>query len=282
MKKAVIGYVPALHDGYLKLFDQYSGYTFLLVTKEFLVPLVPKLAESLKRDLRAIETCRMEKILRYLYPASPVRSLESLLEIAQYDEIILVKDAVSDFILQNIKPGGKAIIKNISPRFDWSAITKIKSVEPDTEVTEEELHQIYMRQAVDVAENSTDWWRRIGVIVVCVDGTVLTAHNTHMPQPDSVNILGDPRSNLDAGQLPDICSAIHGEGSLIADAARQYGISTDNARMYVTTFPCPMCARFIGRAGISTLYYLEGYSKMDAKDILQSQGVKLVRVLLKK
>ena len=53
---------------------------------------------------------------------------------------------------------------------------------------------------------------------------------------------------------------IHAEMSAICDAARN-GVSTRGATMYVTTFPCYICAKHIVASGISRLLYLEPYPK---------------------
>jgi len=52
---------------------------------------------------------------------------------------------------------------------------------------------------------------------------------------------------------------IHAEMSAICDARN--GVSTRDATMYVTTFPCHICAKHIVASGISRLLYLEPYPK---------------------
>ena len=53
---------------------------------------------------------------------------------------------------------------------------------------------------------------------------------------------------------------IHAEMSAICDAARN-GISISRATMYVTTFPCHICAKHIVASGIKRVVYLEPYPK---------------------
>jgi tRNA(Arg) A34 adenosine deaminase TadA len=53
---------------------------------------------------------------------------------------------------------------------------------------------------------------------------------------------------------------IHAEMSAITDAAR-LGLSINNAIMYVTTFPCHMCAKHIVASGIDVVKYIEPFPK---------------------
>ena len=54
---------------------------------------------------------------------------------------------------------------------------------------------------------------------------------------------------------------------MIAQAAHD-GVSLKDSIIYVTTFPCPNCARLIAKAGIKKVYYSKGYSLLDAEKIL--------------
>ena len=59
---------------------------------------------------------------------------------------------------------------------------------------------------------------------------------------------------------------IHAEMSAISDAARM-GRSTKNTILFVTTFPCHMCAKHIVAAGIEKVIFLEPYPKSLAGDL---------------
>jgi deoxycytidylate deaminase len=53
---------------------------------------------------------------------------------------------------------------------------------------------------------------------------------------------------------------IHAETSAISDAARK-GIPLQHGTIYVTTFPCHLCAKHIVASGLKRLVYLEPYPK---------------------
>jgi deoxycytidylate deaminase len=54
--------------------------------------------------------------------------------------------------------------------------------------------------------------------------------------------------------------AAHAEMAAIADAARR-GVPIAGTTMYVTTFPCHLCARIIVASGIARVVYIEPYTK---------------------
>lgn len=60
--------------------------------------------------------------------------------------------------------------------------------------------------------------------------------------------------------------AVHAEMAAITNAAK-LGIPIAGATMYVTTFPCHMCARHIVSSGIRRLIYVEPYSKSLARQL---------------
>jgi len=60
--------------------------------------------------------------------------------------------------------------------------------------------------------------------------------------------------------------AVHGEMAALTDAAKR-GVSVDESIMFVTTFPCHLCARHIVAAGISTVIYIEPYAKSLAAEL---------------
>jgi deoxycytidylate deaminase len=60
--------------------------------------------------------------------------------------------------------------------------------------------------------------------------------------------------------------AVHGEMASISDAARR-GVSIQGCYMYVTTFPCHLCARHVVASGITKLLYIEPYAKSLAAEL---------------
>ena len=67
-------------------------------------------------------------------------------------------------------------------------------------------------------------------------------------------------------------TAIHAEAAIVAQAARD-GVSLRGADLYVTTFPCPACARLIAEAGFRRCYFAGSYSVLEGEHVLQAAGV---------
>jgi deoxycytidylate deaminase len=60
--------------------------------------------------------------------------------------------------------------------------------------------------------------------------------------------------------------AVHAEMAALIDAARR-GVPVSGCTMYVTTFPCHLCARHIVAAGIRRVVYIEPYAKSRTADL---------------
>src|SRR5205823_8721516 len=59
--------------------------------------------------------------------------------------------------------------------------------------------------------------------------------------------------------------AVHAEMAALIDAARR-GVSVAGCTMYVTTFPCHLCARHIVAAGIKRLVYIEQIGRASCRE----------------
>lgn len=68
----------------------------------------------------------------------------------------------------------------------------------------------------------------------------------------------------------ELCTAIHAEERAIRSLGDR---SADGATMYVTTFPCFQCSRYIVDAGIARIVYVEAYPIKEAKAFLENNDV---------
>jgi len=67
-------------------------------------------------------------------------------------------------------------------------------------------------------------------------------------------------------------NATHAEANALAFAAR-YGVSTDEAQLFVTVSPCEVCSRLLIAAGISSVSYLEAYRDNAGLELLLEAGI---------
>ncbi len=278
---ALVAYVPVLHQGYLEFFQKYPQAELIIIDRDLLTPKF----RSLQKDIRALSTEEMVKIIELLVPKSPVTHLKNLQQVKweKFDQIILPEDEISDWLLEKIKTEADELsdlkVKRDSIFLRWSqAKTKQKKdVTPDKKITSEQLQQRLMEQVLNETELSGDWWRQTAAAVVKEGKIITLAHNQHFPSDQLPYIFGDPRANASRGMAIEVTTALHAEEIVIGRAARE-GVSLEGADLYVTTFPCPYCARLIAYTGIKRVFYHEGYSLLDGLELMQSQDIELIQV----
>lgn len=284
-KYFVISYIPALHRGYVDFFKKYSGSALYVLSTDFV-----RETPRMDRDIRALTPEEVKASVVALNIFSTVEILdEKNIKTFLTNEampggatIILPDDEVSrQFVEGHLKDASNAGLKiEFVPaflRWDRKISTTEFVVPPDRTISESEFDREIMAQASEEAKKSPDWWRQIGAVLIRDKKPILIAHNEVLPSEYTLNTFGDPRSNFDAGEAPNIYKTIHAEQKIIAMAARS-GVATEGTSLYSTTFPCPPCAKSVALAGIKELYYAKGYSLLDAEDILKAFGVKIVMV----
>ncbi len=272
---AVIAYIPALHRGYINFFKTYPGALYVL--GEGFVREVPRM----ERDIRALASQEVRALLEGLkiFERITVLDKNTLQEIRDGSTPIVMPDEdVSRQFAETHLPGKKVEFVSVFLRWDKQISTKEFEVPPNRVISEDQVDKEIMGVAFKEAEKSPDWWRQIGAIIVKDGKPVLMGYNRPVPSKDyTFGPFGDPRSNFDAGIGFEISKALHAEAGIIARAARQ-GIPLEGTSLYVTTFPCPVCAKSVAEAGIKWVYYSKGYSLLDAEDVLRAYGVEIVMV----
>ncbi len=73
-------------------------------------------------------------------------------------------------------------------------------------------------------------------------------------------------------KLLEKCRALHGEENAIMNLVGR-GVDLTDSTIYVTTYPCNLCANKIVQAGIKKVVYFEPYPVEEAKEILKKGGV---------
>jgi dCMP deaminase len=147
----------------------------------------------------------------------------------------------------------------------------------DGAVKPADLPEHLLSRAKDLAGHSSDWWRQVGAIAWRGTRVLGEAWNRHCPTEYAPYTDGDPRDSFSRGVRADLSTAIHAEASVVASAARN-GVTLDGADLYVTTFPCPACARLIAESGLRRCYFSGAYSVLDGDVILHAAGVELLWV----
>jgi len=274
--QTLIAYVPVLHEGYRRFFESSPDPKELFIVGPDIIadyrPLV--------KDLRQLEPRLMQKAVEALGIFSRVAILDKKAARALNSKkhtVLLPDEDVTRDIAKKYFPKAQKTFSTIFLRWDTHAAEDTKPVIADDSITEAVFHRRIIKRAQKEAEKSSDIWRRVGGAIVKDGRIVLVGHNRHLPSPHTPYVNGDPRGNFKKGIHIEIATGFHVEVSLIAEAARR-GISLAGTSMYITTFPCPPCAKVIAHSGIKTLYFSSGYGVLDGEDILKSVGVRIVYV----
>lgn len=273
----LLAYIPVLHQGYRQWLQQHPTASQLYVLGPDLIAEFDHLE---RKDIRALPPELIVQSLQAWDLPFPVEVItkEQLLALNSSQTILIApnEDELKELIDKYL-PSASVEYDSIWLRWDRSQSRSPKDVVAHTTISQTEFDQHMMNLAQEQTPKSSDWWRQIGCVIVKDGQVVLQGHNGHVPHPQMPYVNGDPRGNFHKGDNIELSTALHAEAGLIAQAAKQ-GLSLQGAHLYVTTFPCPNCAKLVAYSGITKLYFEEGYALLDGESILQSQGVEIVRV----
>lgn len=274
-KQVIAAYVPVIHRGYLQLFDAFSEAKELYVFGQE----ITEHLDYIRKDLRALSADDQLKLLRGLDRFDEVQVLhaQSLRELDQAGVTIHMPDEdISRAVGSDFKVA-KIDYYPIFLRWDRQTLEEIEA-KPDETISTKQFDRQFMAQSAAESGKSSDIWRHVGALLVDASGNEISrAHNAGQPSEHSPWALGDPRNAFSRGVAIETSMFTHAEARLIAEAARD-GKSLKGASIYVTTFPCPPCAKLIAHSGIKTCYYATGYAVLDGQQIMNEYGIKLVRV----
>lgn len=265
-------YLPVLHQGYIEMFKRcapeiHGAYVF---GKE--------LVEQLQyrgREIRALEpevACQVLQSLKF-FPVTGILSPEQASRFNQY-RIVMPCEGMSHRFAEKYLPSAKIQFDTAFLRWDETNVFSQKPVNI-SRTSENSFDREMMERAVEKRRESSDWWRQVGALVVRDGKPVFGCSNQHLPTEHTPYIHGDPRDAIEAGKHSELCSAIHAEQAMIVEAARMFLEGSD---VYVTTFPCPVCAKLLAHAGIRRLFFRSGHAALDGQTIMESHGVEIIHV----
>jgi len=244
----------------------------------------PSFAEEfpvLRKEIRALPATTAAHYLRSARDFAEVRVVErdSLARAVAGDVLVVPDEELMRAVVREygLAAGREVIVERTFLRWDreWSQAQRPAAY--DGTVSTSELSRRLIGEAAHEATRSSDWWRQVGALAARGDEVLALAHNEHRPTEYSPYIQGDPRNDFSRGVRIDLSTAIHAEAVIIARAARD-GIALAGADLYVSTFPCPGCARLVTEAGFRTVYFAGPYAMLDGDTVLREAGVELVWV----
>lgn len=273
---AVVAYIPVLHEGYRRFLQRHARDKALYL-------IGPQLYEDyrpLAKDIRALDA----DLVRAAVAGWDLCASVAVLDVqgaerlaATGPALVLPAEDVSYQVVERHFPRCSVHYDTTFLRWDKSRSVQLLDPGAARTVTTPAAIAELAGAAEQEAARSVDWWRRVGAAIRFADGSIASTHNEANPHPLSPYVVGDPRANFFRGVNLEVSTATHAEARLIAGAARA-GRATDGATMYVTDFPCPPCAKLIAGAGITRLYYRDGYAVLDGRDVLEAAAVEIVQI----
>lgn len=274
--KVLISYIPVLHAGYLKLFQNHPDVSTLYLFSEEVIGEY----EHLIKDIRRLPPEFIKKSVESwnLFKEVVLLDAKKIEELQKNKTVIVVSDDdLTAALIAKYFPQNPTEKDTIFLRWDKKTSVSPEQVSPDVKISSDEFDKKMIAFAEEEGKKAKDWWRRIGVVVVKDGKVIFQKHNEYVPSDQIANDEGDPRGNFKSGIHLESSLGLHAEAGVVAWAAKE-GISLKGAYIYTETFPCPPCAKQLAYSGIKRLYYRTGYKVLDGERILKSQGVEIIFV----
>ncbi len=270
----IIGTFAIIHRGYLDILDKYRDASIFIVSEN----LARKLYK-LEIDLRKMPIGEVQNILTALGRKAYILDEDIIGIINNEEQIVLIDDNVTEELKNKFLHNHPNLI--IENGFFYHPSDKVYSTQANNlnlvkNYTEQDVN--YMKQAQILASESGCFWRQVASIIVKDNKIIYSAFNEMLPNKDECYKIGCIRDDLKPGEkTAELCSAIHSEANCIAQAAKD-GKSLSGASLYVTTFPCPACAKLIAISGIKKCFYNTGWANFDGERIMQAAGVEIIKI----
>ncbi|MDA1080036.1 MAG: deaminase [bacterium] len=263
----VLAYIPVLHQGYLRFFDEFpAATTLLLLPSELANEFTPT-----HKEIRALPEDKIVSAIQSwnIFETVTILDADDVAELkANRTPLAIPDELVTTKYVAKYLPDNPVKTSSIFLRWDKAKILERTKPHPDK----------VMELARIEGLKSSDWWRQVGAVALRDGKVIAQTHNTHLPDEQQPYAEGDARAHFHKGEEIELTTAIHAEAKLIGEAAK-VGISLAGCELYVTDFPCPTCAKLVAAAGFAKLYYQHGYTLLDGERVLRSAGVKLAQLI---
>jgi len=136
--------------------------------------------------------------------------------------------------------------------------------------------EYFMNIAHQVSKRSTCLRRRVGAVLVHDRRILATGYNgapKGMKHCEEVGCLRE-QLGVQPGERHELCRGLHAEMNALLQAA-VYGVRTQDATLYSTTYPCSLCAKMLINAGIVRVVAEGEYPDELAKQMLAEAGIEV-------
>ena len=121
--------------------------------------------------------------------------------------------------------------------------------------------QYFCKIAEVTSERSPCERLHVGCVLVKENRIVAQGYNGFLPNCPHTSIVIDNHEQ----------ATVHAEQNAIADCAKR-GVSCDGSTLYVTHYPCIICARIAFAAGIKEVVYINSYKNNPLVGIFADQS----------
>ncbi len=275
MRKTLIAYVPVLHEGYIKLFRKWRGLDLLLIDEAMAAKYTDV---NGKKEIRALDVEIIARCVQVLGYMSRIRIIGEDAPVlrGKANEIVMANDEICRKLAAEYFPKERVRFDDVFLRWDTAYVFSKNEIHYDR-ISRAKTDRELIHKAEKESKKTSDWWREVGAVIVKDGKIVMSAFNRHVPSEYAPYAFGDPRDIIKAGEQSELASAMHAEQVLIARAAEE-GISLRGTDIYLTTFPCPLCAKLIAFSGIRRCFIKGGHASLDGEHVLRARRVEIILV----
>ncbi len=278
VKNIILAYVPVLHRGYRDFFRKHSFENSILYI--FGQELIQEFDHLSRKDIRALSPLEIKDAIQGwgIFSKVNIADFKTLNRIQSNRATVIMPDEDETREIAE-KYLNECIIEfdSVFLRWDKSKLLAKNKVESDRIISFDGFVGEMLILAAEQARKASNWWRKIGGVIARDKEILLVGYNRQVPFPIIPYVEGDARSFFKKGLHIELTTDMHAEARMIAEAANK-GISLEGADLYITTFPCPPCAKLVAYSGIKRCYFNAGYAMLDGERVLRNQGVEIIFV----
>jgi dCMP deaminase len=127
-----------------------------------------------------------------------------------------------------------------------------------------------------VALRSVCLRRKVGCLIVRNHQILSSGYNgppAGHPHPEDIGGCERDIEGIKSGERLELCVCLHAEQNALLQCARN-GVSAEGSEIYVTVFPCPICARMIANSGIQHVKVFGTYpGEVSSRRVLENVGI---------
>ena len=136
----------------------------------------------------------------------------------------------------------------------------------------------WMNVAQVISTRSTCIRRQIGCVITVDNLLVSTGYNGSCSKLDNCSdkqVCLRNELNIASGTELQTDAAIHAEQNALINCPIPLRFTTLPKTMYVTTYPCPICAKLIIQSRINRIVCYSAYSNQDAMELFAASGIEV-------